>query len=121
MESFSREREKQASQQRQGELNLSLTRRTANEEIRSLFQTLLADTSQLAALNFAHDLAQKNYHEQSREYRLGLETNLNVLQALVNLQDSNRSLDRVKYAIRLDRVKLEVATARRPKTREDLE
>ncbi|MEK7304257.1 MAG: TolC family protein, partial [Pseudomonadota bacterium] len=76
----SRVREAQ-SQSTQAELGVSQAQRQAEQEIRSMHQSVVLAHSQLAALEMATDAARKNYEAQQRDYRLGLVTNLDVLQA----------------------------------------
>jgi len=98
----------------QAELGASQVRRQAEQEIRSLHQSVVYDRSQLAALEKATEAARKNYEVQRRDYRLGLVTNLDVLQALTVFQDNQRALDRARYTAKLDYLRLEAAAVRRP-------
>lgn len=102
------------SQQSQAELEASRIRRLADQEIRSLYQTVVLDRNQLDALEKATETAKKNYTAQQRDYRLGLVTNLDVLQALNAYQENRRALDRARYAAKLNYLRLEAASARRP-------
>lgn len=102
------------SQSTQAELNASRVQRLAEQEIRSFYQTVLLDRKQLRALEMATDAAKKNYEVQRRDYRLGLVTNLDVLQALTAFQENQRALDRARYTAKLDYLKLEAAAVRRP-------
>ena len=98
----------------QAELSASQVRRQAEQEIRSVYQSVVFDRSQLDALEKATESARKNYETQRRDYRLGLVTNLDVLQALTAFQQNQRALDRARYATKLDYLKLQAATVRRP-------
>ncbi|MHB1140437.1 MAG: TolC family protein [Sulfuricaulis sp.] len=98
----------------QAELGASQVRRQAEQEIRSLHQSVVYDRSQLAALEKATEAARKNYDVQRRDYRLGLVTNLDVLQALNVFQDNQRALHRARYTAKLDWLRLEAAAVRRP-------
>lgn len=102
------------SQRSQVELNVSQLARQAEQEIRSLYQSLGFDQSQLEALETATEAARKNYEAQRQDYRLGLVTNLDVLQALTAYQENIRTRDRVRYSTKLDYLRLQAATARRP-------
>ena len=108
----SRTREAQ-SQSTQAELTASQVSRQAEQEIRSLYQSVVFDRAQLAALEKANDAAQANYEAQRRDYRLGLVTNLDLLQALTAAQESQRTLDRARYAAKLDYVKLQLSAVQR--------
>ena len=102
------------SQRTQAELSLSRAQRLAEQEVRASYRSVVYDRSQIEALATATELARKNYEAQARDYRLGLVTNLEVLQALTALQQNQRALDRVRYTMKLDHVRLETAAARRP-------
>ena len=105
-----------SSQRRQSELALSAVRRRAEQEIRSLWQYVQIDQKQLDALVRAAELAERNYHEQTKEYGFGLVTNLDVLQSLNVFQEARRNLDRIRYQAKLDIIRLEAAVAIRPKS-----
>jgi outer membrane protein len=100
--------------QAQAELGRERAKRLAEQEIRTYYETLQASRLQLAALERAAELSTRNYDEQSREYRLGLVTNLNVLAALTSSQEILRALDRARRTTRLDLLRLEAAAALRP-------
>lgn len=102
-----------ASQRTQAELNLSQVRRLAEQEIRSLYQSVTYNTAQLAALGKATGAARHSYEAQNRDYRLGLVTNLDVLQALSAYQQNQRTLDRARYTAKADYLRLQAAAARR--------
>ena len=101
------------SQSTQAELSLEQVRRQAQQEIRALHQSVLSDRSQLEALDRATEIARRNYAAQSRDYRLGLVTNLDVNQALTTYLENQRAADRVRFAAKLDYLKLQAATLRR--------
>ncbi len=102
-----------ASLVRQSENSLSQVRRWGVQEITSAYHALRSDLDQLASLRTAADLAERNYRAILRDYNLGLETNLDVLQALQTHQDSLRALDRVLLAAKADLEVLETAAGRR--------
>jgi len=102
------------SQQTQAELAQSQVRRQAEQEIRSLYDNLLADQSQVKALEASTEAARKSYEAQTREYRLGLVTNLDVLQALTTYQQNLRALDRARFTAKLDYLRLLAASGQRP-------
>jgi outer membrane protein TolC len=62
----------------------------------------------------ATDAARKNYETQQRDYRFGLVTNLDVLQALTVFQENQRALDRARYTAKLNYLRLQAAAVRRP-------
>jgi outer membrane protein len=104
------------SQRTQAELNASQVSREAEQEIRSVYQIVVFDRTQLDALEKSTESARKNYEAQRRDYRLGLVTNLDVLQALTAFQQNQRALDRAHYTAKLDYLILEAAVVRRPAT-----
>lgn len=103
-----------ASQRTQADLAVSQVSRQAEQELRSAYQAAELDRAQLDALTRATDTAKRNYESQTREYRLGLVTNLEVLQALTAYQENQRALDRARFTAKLDYLKLQAAAARRP-------
>ncbi|WP_372522520.1 TolC family protein [Sulfuricaulis sp.] len=102
------------SQRTQAELSVSQVRRQAEQEIRSIYQSVVFDRLQLDALEKATESARKNYEAQRHDYRLGLVTNLDVLQALTAYQQNQRALDRARFTEKLDYLRLEAAVVRRP-------
>jgi outer membrane protein len=109
----SRVREAQ-SQSEQAELATTRARRLADQEIRSFYQTVVLDRSRLDALEKATDAAKSNYETQRRDYRLGLVTNLDVLQALSTYLENQQALDRVRYNVKFNYLRLQAAAVRRP-------
>ncbi len=62
----------------------------------------------------ATDAAQTTTRLQRSDYRLGLVTNLDVLQALSAYQDNQQALDRVRYKVKLNYLRLQAAAVHRP-------
>lgn len=98
---------------RQYSLLLSQTRRTAEEEIRTFYDSLIADRKQMNKLESLVVISKKNSETEIKYYRNGLVTNLDVLQAITTYQDAQRQLDHQRYQVQLDRVKLQAATGER--------
>lgn len=107
------------SQSTQAELEANRVRRLADQEIRSFHQIAVLDSNQLAALERATDAARRNYEAQRRDYRLGLVTNLDVLQALTAFQENQQALDRARHTAKLNYLRLQAAAVRRPAPPED--
>jgi outer membrane protein len=103
-----------ASVARQAELNLGKTSRSAETEIRTLYATLVSEKAQLQTLQEAAEISEKNYKVQTHDYRLGLVTNLEVLQALTVSEESKRALDRAYFTAQTDMIKLQTAVASSP-------
>jgi outer membrane protein len=102
------------SQVRQAKLSLQMQRRLAEENLRTAYKSLHYDLSQAQALADAYRLADKNYKAESRDYSNGLVTNLDVLQALTDFEDTQRSLDKALFAAKNDFANLEALAARVP-------
>jgi outer membrane protein len=104
-----------ASVVKQSDENTDQLRRTADEDVRTNFANTLSDDAQVDKYVLAVDLAAKNTKANIRDYRFGLVTNLDVLTAITTEQEDRRALDKAYYNQKLDRIKLEVAAAMRPK------
>jgi outer membrane protein len=103
---------------RQYDQLLSQARRTAEEEIRTFHDNWAGDQKQVAKLTDLADISNQTYQAQLKDYRNGLVTNLDVLQAITSAQDAQRLLDRARFLAKLDAVKLEAAAAQRPEVAE---
>ena len=101
-------------QRNQAELTQSQVLRLADQEIRSLYQSVSSNLSQLQALAKATQAAKKNYAAQLRDYRLGLVTNLDVLQSLTAYQQNQRSLDHTRLTTKSNYLQLLAASVRVP-------
>jgi len=99
-----------ASQLSQAELAAGLKRREADQSVRTNFAAWNSDRAQLEQMTSAAAAAERNYEVQSGEYRLGLVTNLDVLQALNSFHETSRSLERLRLAEKLDYIRLIVAS-----------
>ncbi len=99
----------------QAEIQFEKLKRQAVQQISMLYQQIQIEVSQEQKQKLASDLAQKNYQAELKDSRLGLVTNLDVLLALSNAQDSLRLLNRIHYQIKIDYLKLLAYTAERPK------
>ena len=102
------------SQERQGELALSLAQRQATNEIRTFYSGLESDIALIKVLTVAAEVARKSYTQTDHDYSLGLVTNLDVLQALTSYQESRRALDHAQFNAKIDFQKLQAATGARP-------
>lgn len=77
-------------------LNLSRVKRQAVFDIESAFTQLTADVRQTAAYQKAAEASQKNYQLQIEDYRRSQVNNLDVLQALEDLQDVRQNYIAIK-------------------------
>lgn len=94
---------------RSAELALGLARRRAETEVRSSYDDLRSTLHIVQALERSLDLARKNAEAQSADYRLGLVTNLDVLNALNAVQATRLTLDRARLDAVAAQTRLEVA------------
>jgi outer membrane protein len=82
----------------ESEWTLQRLKRLAEQEIRSRYAVLQVEVAQQAAWEKASKLAHQNYLSLQRDYNLGLATNLEVLQALADDQETLRRFDRSRFA-----------------------
>ena len=92
-------------------LTLDQARKSAEKEIKTYFETLVANQEQLAALSEAIKNSQAAYQEHLKDYRFGLSTMLDVLQAQNNYLDAKKSYDRLRCQTFLAWAQLLVSTA----------
>ncbi len=81
---------------KEAELALSRAKRQAVLDIQNGYTKLVQDQKQTAAFQKAVDAAQKNYDLQAADYRNSLVNNLDVLQALADLETVRRGYIAVK-------------------------
>ncbi len=106
---------------RQSEIQLSQVERLALEDVRSLHHDLKAELSQMSALQEAFNISEENYKANVKDYEYNLVTNLDVLQALTAYQDTQRSLEKMRYQAKIDYNQLEASVAHRVAMMEDLD
>jgi outer membrane protein TolC len=109
------------SQVRAAEQVLGRLRRLAAQTIRARYAVLTSNQARLVALEEAAEISEKNYRAVLRDYNLGLETNLDVIQSLVSSQDTLRTLDQVRFQIGDNIEQLEILTAQRHPPQKDLQ
>ncbi len=98
------------SQARQAELALSQARRMDEQNLNDGYDKLRYDLTQQEALRQAADLAHKNYLAETRNFRRGLVTNLDVLQAMITDVTTQQALDTLRYAANTDYQSLRAQT-----------
>lgn len=101
-------------QRNQAELTQSQLLRQADQDIRAYYQSVESNLTQLQALATATAMSRKSYAAQLRDYKLGLVTNLDVLQSLTTYQQNQRALDRTRLTAKSNYLLLLVAAARAP-------
>ncbi len=104
-----------ASKKRQAEMNLSLTRRTAFDDVREAYKSLIDSTSETDAYQKAVDAYQADYLDVLHDYKLNLTTNLQLLQTMTSLETTQISYLKAKYQALYDQIWLKVATGELPK------
>ena len=95
----------------QSKITLQLVKRSAEKDIRALFQQLQYDISQMVEFKNAVSLSEKNYKAVLSDYDLGLGTNLDVLAALTLNQDMSRNLNKAQFAAKTDLSRMLAITA----------
>jgi outer membrane protein len=103
-----------ASKYRVAEIATAELERSAEIEIRSLHQTLLASIAELKSLEEAVNLAKESYSQIQKDYKFGLVTHLDLLNSLQTLTNAKRSFDQARYQHFLERVRLEAGAGRIP-------
>jgi outer membrane protein len=99
---------------RQADHSADNIKRTAEQQIRTYYSSVQSDLLQVDKYAKATDLAIKTYQQEIHDYRLGLVTILDVLQAESSAWNTRRTLDAARFQARLDLVNLEVSAAERP-------
>ena len=99
-----------ASLANQAKLHFSETRRKAFQEIKDAYANYQAAVARNARLGKALDAFEQTFGLQQEEYRRSLVSNLEVLQALENLQEAHRELVEAHYEAKQFYWRLKVAT-----------
>jgi len=94
---------------RQAQLRLEEMERDAAYNVRSVHGQLAAAVEETRSLEEAADAAQKSYDALRDEYKLGLVTNLDVLQALDFLQEQKTARDAARLRAKRLFIQLNVA------------
>lgn len=89
---------RQASEiQIQTELLLRQKLRDANSQIHQIYGNLVNTIEQIKTLEKAFTVTEQNYRAQSKDYKFGLVTNLDVIEALNTYLETKRTLDQSKF------------------------
>ncbi len=102
--------EEQSASEREYRLRLLQARRSAETELRRLSSDLAASIAQAEPYRDAWALADKSSELQRKDYRLGLVTNLDVLQSMTAVLDAKKNLDRSILQAQLNKALLDIAT-----------
>lgn len=103
------------SKKRQAELQYTLTRRQALEDIREAYQSLTSSLLQVDEYSKALDAAHKEYDAVEHDRRLALNTELDVLNALTSLSTAQNNYNQAKYQALTNWIWLGEATGELPK------
>ena len=95
-ETLGRSKEARA-QEREKELLYQRARRSAPQDVRDAYVKYVAAVSVQKAIRKAFSTAKLNYHLQKRDYELSLVSNLDVLDSIKTLHDSERAYIRSLY------------------------
>ncbi|MES2803843.1 MAG: TolC family protein [Bdellovibrionota bacterium] len=101
-------------QRSEKDLAANQMRRKAEAEIKSLYDALRMRVDQLKALKLSSDLSEKNYQLLLRDSRRGLARSLDVQIGLTEYRLAKRNYDQARYQARLERIRLELASAQIP-------
>jgi outer membrane protein len=96
---------------RQSRNDLERVKRLARQDLKTTFQKITYDLSQVDEFENAAQLAERNYTAVSGDYDLGLVSNLDVLQTMTAYQETQRSLNRAIYNLKTDMNSLMAITA----------
>lgn len=108
-----------ASRKRQAELQLSLARRSAADDIRQAYKSLTASIQETDAYEKALQAYQQDYQDVLHDLKLNLTTNLELLQVMTSLETTEVSYIKAKYQSLYDWIWLQVATGEMPKMSAD--
>ncbi len=96
-------------------LSLSQTKRNALLEIQNSYTRMDASLKQQAALEKSLRAAEKNYDLQKEDYAHNLVNNLDVLQALEDLENARRDFIAAKYRLKQQYWKLQLSIGNIPR------
>ncbi len=88
--------------------------RIAEREVRIAYNNVLTSEEEVKKLQILLNTTQKNYQVQHQDYALGVVTNLEVLDAIGNVQNAERRLLDAKTNLQINKIKLEVAAGALP-------
>ena len=94
---------------RKSKLELQALKRSASYEVRSAYVDFVNSLSRLVLLRNSVQISRSTYLVQLRDYRLGIVSNLEVLNALRNYHASRRELVRMEMLARMNEIRLHVA------------
>lgn len=99
---------------RRATLALSQAKRSAARDVEVAYKAARSGASQVVAYKALVDVSERNFREQSKDYRFGLSQNVDVLVALNALIDARRAFDRARFQTAAAVASLETASGRIP-------
>ena len=81
----------------------------SERDVRVAYEHVATARSQLESLTKLREASKRNYDSQRRDYELGIVSNLEVLQAIRQLQDAELRLARAESLVETKRLELDVA------------
>jgi len=102
------------SRRKEAELELARVRRMAQQEIRSLYERVKARLDHLTNLKKSAELSAKNSVLMQRDYRRGLNRNIDVQLALTEGRVAQRGFDQAYYSAQLEILQLQASAALGP-------
>ena len=109
------EEDQAASKKRQSEMQLSLIKRSAHDDIQNAYKSLAESSAESDAYQKAEQSYEQAYQDVMHDYKLNLTTNLELLQTMTSLENTKISYIKAKYQTLYDQVWLGVATGQLPK------
>ena len=102
------------SKKTQATLLVTESKRQAEQQIRIFYETYVGDREQYLGYVEATKISQKVFENDKRDYKKGLVTNLDVLQALITFQEGKRARDKAYFSMLADLEYIESAGGFRP-------
>jgi outer membrane protein len=96
-------------------MQLSLSRRTATDDIREAYKSLVESIGETDAYQKADQAYEQDYQDVLHDLKLNLTTNLELLQVMTSLETTEVSYIKAKYQALYDQIWLKVATGELPK------
>jgi outer membrane protein len=101
---------------RQSQLSLAQLQRTTDKDIRTAYNNFIAAAARVIRLHEAQSINEENFRTQASDYKLGIVSNLDVLEALRQLHTiRQRHLD-AEMDARVNLIRLHVAAGEAPAT-----
>jgi outer membrane protein len=98
------------SEAHKSDLAFSLAERTADQDIRGLYDAVASDLRQKQLTEESVRLSEMTFKEEQRSYKFGLVNNLDVLSALANFIDAKRTYDSNRFNLKRDFLTLKAAS-----------